>query len=98
MREAISILDINVLYYPCPKDGPTWRKQVVEETGKAQFPYMKDPNTGASMNVPQWQTRHWRVQSCVGCLGKPSAVREHANGNVAWRPQRPTLADRCCHA
>lgn len=28
VREACSILDIDVLFYPCPKDGPTWRAKV----------------------------------------------------------------------
>ena len=32
--------------YPCPKDGTRFRPQVVAEGGKAQFPYLKDPNTG----------------------------------------------------
>jgi hypothetical protein len=28
VREAASILDIDILYYPCPKGGPTWRPKV----------------------------------------------------------------------
>ena len=28
VREATSILDIDVLFYPCPKGGPTWRPKV----------------------------------------------------------------------
>lgn len=31
------------------QDGPTWRPMAVAEGGKSQFPYMKDPNTGAAM-------------------------------------------------
>lgn len=42
----MNVLDIDVKFFPCPKNGPTWRKQVKETTGKSQFPYMKDPNTG----------------------------------------------------
>ncbi|KAK9785024.1 hypothetical protein WJX73_009973 [Symbiochloris irregularis] len=49
VREACSILDIDVEFFPCPKDGPTWRPQAIKETGKSQFPYMKDPNTGRNM-------------------------------------------------
>ncbi|KAK9837611.1 hypothetical protein WJX74_001327 [Apatococcus lobatus] len=49
VREACSILDIDVLFYPCPKDGPTWRAKATQLSGKAQFPFMVDPNTGRSM-------------------------------------------------
>jgi glutathione S-transferase len=49
VREAASILDIDVLYYPCPSGGPTWRPKAMKESGKSQFPYMKDPNNGRSM-------------------------------------------------
>ena len=28
VREACSILDLDVLFYPCPKDGPNWRPKV----------------------------------------------------------------------
>jgi len=29
VREACTLLDIDVLFYPCPKGGPTWRPKVV---------------------------------------------------------------------
>jgi glutathione S-transferase len=44
VREATTILDLDVLYYPCPKDGPTWRPKAKEMSGKSQFPFMIDPN------------------------------------------------------
>ena len=31
---------------PTPKDGDLWRPKAIELGGKAQFPYMIDPNTG----------------------------------------------------
>lgn len=40
MREIVSILDIDVLFYPTPKNGPNFRPKVVELGGKRQFPYM----------------------------------------------------------
>jgi hypothetical protein len=46
VREAISVLDLDVRVYPCPKGGPTWRPKAVELGGKAQFPFLVDPNTG----------------------------------------------------
>lgn len=49
VREAISILDLDVMVYPCPKGGVTWRPKAVELGGKAQFPYLIDPNTNQAM-------------------------------------------------
>eukprot|EP00638_Chattonella_subsalsa_P002113 CAMPEP_0117757654 /NCGR_PEP_ID=MMETSP0947-20121206/14869_1 /TAXON_ID=44440 /ORGANISM="Chattonella subsalsa, Strain CCMP2191" /LENGTH=281 /DNA_ID=CAMNT_0005577607 /DNA_START=223 /DNA_END=1068 /DNA_ORIENTATION=- len=49
VREAVHIFDLDVVFYPCPKDGPTYRPKVEEMGGKAQFPYLVDPNTGVSM-------------------------------------------------
>lgn len=43
------ILDLDALVLPCPKDGPTFRPQAVEKGGKAQFPYLIDPNTDKAM-------------------------------------------------
>ena len=43
------MLDLEALVYPCPKDGPRFRKEVVTKGGKAQFPYLVDPNTGKAM-------------------------------------------------
>jgi hypothetical protein len=36
VREAISILDLDVTVYPTPKDGKVWRPKAVELGGKAQ--------------------------------------------------------------
>jgi len=40
VREIVSILDIDALFYPCPKNGPTFRPKAIEMGGKKQFPYM----------------------------------------------------------
>ncbi|KAH0470660.1 hypothetical protein IEQ34_000383 [Dendrobium chrysotoxum] len=48
-REIVSILDLDILFYPCPKNGPNFRPKVLQMGGKQQFPYMVDPNTGVSM-------------------------------------------------
>ncbi|XP_037459227.1 uncharacterized protein LOC119330212 [Triticum dicoccoides] len=48
VREMVSVLDLDVLYYPCPKGSPTFRPKVLEMGGKKQFPYMVDPNTGVA--------------------------------------------------
>jgi glutathione S-transferase len=48
VREACTLLDIDVLFYPCPKKGEVHRPQAkeVSPTGKLQFPLMRDQNTG----------------------------------------------------
>jgi len=49
VREMISWLDLEVVVYPCPKRGSRYRPGVVAQGGKAQFPYLVDPNTGSQM-------------------------------------------------
>ncbi|MFK8020599.1 MAG: glutathione S-transferase N-terminal domain-containing protein [Pseudomonadales bacterium] len=48
-REALTELDISAMIYPCPKNGERFRPKVIEMGGKAQFPFLVDPNTGAQM-------------------------------------------------
>ena len=49
VREALTELDLDVLVLPCPKNGERFRPELLERGGKAQFPYLIDPNTGAEM-------------------------------------------------
>ncbi|GAB2300718.1 hypothetical protein Dimus_034755 [Dionaea muscipula] len=49
VREIVAVLDLDVLYYPCPRNGPNFRPKVAQMGGKKQFPYMVDPNTGVAM-------------------------------------------------
>lgn len=49
VREALCVLDLPVMVYPCPKRGPIYRQWVIENGGKRQFPYLIDPNTGTAM-------------------------------------------------
>lgn len=46
VREAISILDLEVLVHPCPKSGTRFRQDAIARGGKAQFPYLVDPDDG----------------------------------------------------
>ncbi|CAI0391836.1 unnamed protein product [Linum tenue] len=48
-REIVAVLDLVVLFYPCPRNGPNFRPKAIELGGKQQFPYMVDPNTGVAM-------------------------------------------------
>jgi glutathione S-transferase len=45
VREALSALDLEAIIYPCPKDGPRFRREATRRGGKAQFPFLVDPNT-----------------------------------------------------
>jgi glutathione S-transferase len=49
VREAAVYFDLDIVFYPCPRDGPNYRPQANAEGGKKQFPYMRDPNTGVAM-------------------------------------------------
>lgn len=40
VREIVAVLDLDVLYYPCPRNGPNFRPKVGQIGGKQQFPYM----------------------------------------------------------
>lgn len=48
VREATSILDIDVKYYPCPAGGPTFRPKAKQIANT--FPILVDPNTGTKMS------------------------------------------------
>ncbi len=52
MREAITLLDLDVMIYPCPKGGPTYRPKAVQLSGRSQFPFLVDPNTGRGLKQP----------------------------------------------
>eukprot|EP01053_Blabericola_migrator_P001936 Blabericola_migrator_1__1935@NODE_1527_length_4338_cov_114_948958_g845_i2_p2_GENE_NODE_1527_length_4338_cov_114_948958_g845_i2NODE_1527_length_4338_cov_114_948958_g845_i2_p2_ORF_typecomplete_len301_score36_47GST_N_3/PF13417_6/3_5e12GST_N_3/PF13417_6/1_4e06GST_N/PF02798_20/0_022GST_N/PF02798_20/0_00026GST_N_2/PF13409_6/0_0094GST_N_2/PF13409_6/0_018MetRSN/PF09635_10/1_6e02MetRSN/PF09635_10/1_2_NODE_1527_length_4338_cov_114_948958_g845_i21461048 len=58
VREALTVLDIDHLVYPCPRETLTaygvclnsrFRPEVKKEGGIAMFPYLVDPNTNVKM-------------------------------------------------
>ena len=49
VREALSILDLEAQIYPCPKRGKRFREALIARGGKAQFPYLIDPNFDVEM-------------------------------------------------
>mmetsp|Transcript_7363 Transcript_7363/g.11691 ORF Transcript_7363/g.11691 Transcript_7363/m.11691 type:complete len:350 (-) Transcript_7363:130-1179(-) len=49
VREAVNILDLDVIFYPCPRGSEKFRQKAIELGGKSQFPYLVDPNTGVAM-------------------------------------------------
>lgn len=48
-REAVSEIGVTTLMRPCPKGGRRFRPQTRELGGKAQFPFLIDPNTDIAM-------------------------------------------------
>lgn len=49
VRDALTELDLEAMVYPCPKGGTVYRPKAIELGGKAQFPYLVDPNSGTRM-------------------------------------------------
>lgn len=55
VREAASILSLDVTFMPCPQNGRIYRREIQEkygnggESSKVTFPFMRDPNTGVEM-------------------------------------------------
>src|SRR4030095_9167143 len=49
VREALTELDLDALIRPCPKGGTRFRSLVKKRGGKAQFPFLVDPNTGTEL-------------------------------------------------
>lgn len=49
VRQALTVMDLDAEIRPCPRGGTRFRPEVKARGGKAQFPYMVDPNTGAQM-------------------------------------------------
>lgn len=49
VREALSILDLEAMIYPCPREGKRFRPIVQERGGKQQFPFFVDPNAEISL-------------------------------------------------
>jgi glutathione S-transferase len=90
VREALSILDLPVRVYPCPKRGERFRPALVARGGQAQFPYLADPNTGVEMyesdaiNAYLFETYGTGLAPRLLRLGPINDLSAFAAG--AWRP------------
>lgn len=81
-REALSELDLAAMIYPCPKGGTRFRPLVKERGGKAQFPFLVDPNTGAelyeSADIARYLTERYgsseRPRPIPGVIAKASSA------------------------
>jgi len=49
VREVLTELDLDAEILPCPRGGSRYRTELLERAGKAQFPYLVDPNTGTEL-------------------------------------------------
>lgn len=50
VREALSILDLSAMIYPCPKGGARFRERAKDLGGQSRFPLLVDPNTETTMH------------------------------------------------
>lgn len=49
VREVLTELDLDAQIYPCPKGGERYRERALALGGKAQFPFLVDPNSGEQL-------------------------------------------------
>lgn len=59
VREVITLLNLDVEIYPCPKGGLKYRSIVKEIGGKLQFPFFIDENTGDKLYESQDIIHHF---------------------------------------
>jgi len=92
VREALTILDLDARIYPCPKGGPRFRPELEKRGGKAQFPYLVDPNTGKEMYESDAIVRYLFETYGDGkvplLLNVPIYRDVSAQVASAWRPTR----------
>lgn len=79
VREALSILDLDAMVYPCPQDGPRFRPEAIARGGKSQFPFLVDPNTNREM---------YESEAIVGYL-----FATYGDSNVPWMLSLPVVTD-----
>lgn len=58
VREALSMLDLDAIVYPCPRGGQLFRPEVVRRGGKEQFPYLVDTDAGVALYESDDIVRH----------------------------------------
>ena len=58
VREVITLLNLDVEIYPCPKGGKKYRQIVKDKGGKKQFPFLIDENTGDQLYESQQIIHH----------------------------------------
>ncbi|MCC6551555.1 MAG: glutathione S-transferase N-terminal domain-containing protein [Polyangiaceae bacterium] len=92
VREALTCFDLDAMIYPCPRGGPRYREEVKRRGGKAQFPYLVDPNTGEEMYessaiVRYLAERYGRGKVPASLALGPITTASSAAASL-WRPGR----------
>jgi glutathione S-transferase len=89
VREALSMLDLDAMVYPCPGGGPRFREEVRRRGGKTLFPYLVDPNAGKEMYESDDIVRHlfatYGQGSVPALLGLPVVTNLASMVASAWR-------------
>jgi len=80
VREAFSILDLDAEIRPCPRGGLRYRREVERRGGKAQFPYLVDPNADTAMYESDDIVAHLFRRYGAGAV--PAILRPGALGLV----------------
>lgn len=92
VREALTVLDLDAVIHPCPRGGPRFREEVRRKGGKAQFPYLVDPNTDQAMYESDDIIRYLASRYGTGkvplslSLGPVTMLR--STSASLWRPTR----------
>lgn len=73
VREALCGFDLDAIVYPCPRAGQRYRPLAIEKSGKSQFPYLVDPNTGKAMLESEDIIRY--LSTTYGDGGKPLGLK-----------------------
>jgi len=80
VREALSLLDLEAMVYPCPKGGRRFRPLVKQRGGKEQFPWLVDPNTRRELYESDDIVAY--LFTTYGTGAAPLALRSSALANV----------------
>ena len=94
VREALTTLDLDADILPCPKGGERYRPELVERAGKAQFPYLIDPNTGRELYESDDIVRYLYAEYGDGSSPGPTGMFPVVTGSLASlvRSNRGTFA------
>jgi glutathione S-transferase len=78
VREALTELDLDALILPCPKNGERFRPRAKQLGGKAQFPFLVDPNSGQqlyeSADIVEYLFREYSATMSPARLLHPARV------------------------
>jgi glutathione S-transferase len=101
VREALTQLDLDAEIRPCPKGGQRFRPDVIAKGGKAQFPYLVDPNRGCEMYESEAIVKHlyaeygagpapgWLLGPLAAATGSLASALRAGKGSAARASRAP---------